>query len=146
MARTPVSYGTTDFFKSFIKKHPKANISKKVHAEILSCGGDVISEFLLDEGEFKLFGRLGKLMIRLVKPKGQRMRMIDFNQTRKTGKNVYHFNDHSDGYVGKFVWDRKECVLSDKFMWNFRRVRKIKRQLAHAMKSGKQYPLQMNVK
>src|ERR1044071_2481306 len=116
MARTPVSFGATDFYRSFRKKNPKTVLSQKVHATILACAGDVITEILLEEGEFKLFSRMGEFNIRTIKPKGTLRRMIDFHQTRVTGKSVYHFNDHSNGYLAKLVWDKRRCILADKFM------------------------------
>jgi hypothetical protein len=144
MARTPVSYGVTDFFKSFKLRFPRVNLSRKEHTAILACAGDVISQYLLADGDFKMFSRMGVLSVRNIKPKGNKTRMIDFNETRKTGQKVYHFNDHSDGLVAKIVWDRTGGVLADKYMWLFKPVRKLKRSLAKEIKTGKrQYPVQL---
>jgi hypothetical protein len=144
MARTPVSYGITDFYKSFRKRHPKVSISRKDYTAVLACTGDVISENLLEDGGFKLFSRMGALLIRNIKPKGNKKRMINFHETRKQGSNVYHFNDHSDGYVAKVIWDRGLAILSDKYMWLFKPVRSLKRSLAKEIKTGnRQYPVQL---
>jgi hypothetical protein len=45
---------------------------------------------------------------------------IDYNETRKHGKVIYHTNEHSDGYNFKWVWFPKEAkfFLHELYVFN----------------------------
>ena len=45
------------------------------------------------------------------KVKGKEKRRIDFNQTRKLGRTVYHGNLHTDCYYFRFVWRKKRTAF-----------------------------------
>jgi hypothetical protein len=136
MARTPVTFSITHFFKSFCARTGnKHKLTNRQHKKILETAGQVMKEIILQEGDLKLFSRMGELGIRKMKPAGEKG-PIDF-AAHSMGINAVHFNDHSDGYIGRVRWARGNCVLNDKHMWLFRPVRKFKRELAAIMKSGK---------
>lgn len=141
MARTPITYNIHHYFRAFKRRNPNVKITQTDHSEILRTFGDILSETLVEEGECKFFSRMGAFLIRRTRPKGIVTRMIDFNETRKAGHNVYHFNDHSDGLLAKFIWERTSCIVADKYMWVFRPVRQLKRRMAAAMKNGMEYPI-----
>ncbi len=137
MARTPVTFSLRDFFDSFDKRtEGKSGIGNREHKLILETTGEVMKEVLLKEGSLKLFARLGAMWIRKVKPKGDKKAPIDFSNYVAGQPNRYHFNDHSDGYIARILWHRKDCVLNDKHMWLFRPVRNFRRELTHIMKNN----------
>jgi hypothetical protein len=143
MARTPVTFSLKDFFNSFkVRTNNKFGLSNREHKYLLDTTGEVLKDFVIEHGEIKMFGRLGMLMIRKVKPKGDKKAPIDFNESRKNACNAYHFNDHSDGFIVRIIWERKNAILADKHMWHFKPVRAFKRRLAQVMKSSEfEYPI-----
>ncbi len=88
-------------------------------------------EFTLDYEKWKkvmysLFYKLSKSVIEanlvykfesglgiygIEKVKGKEKRRIDFNQTRKLGRTVYHGNLHTDCYYFRFVWRKKRTAF-----------------------------------
>jgi hypothetical protein len=133
-----------DFFKSF-KEKTGIKISTKDYCLILDTAGQVIADVLLLEAEFKLGGRGGHLVIRMVKPKGSIGACIDWKATKAAGKKVLNFNDQTNGYIARILWDRDQSVFRDKHMWFFKPVRSLKRALKPVIDAGTvQYPVYHN--
>lgn len=45
------------------------------------------------------------------KAKGSERRRVDFNQTKKLGRTVYHSNLHTDCYYFRFAWRKKRTNM-----------------------------------
>lgn len=146
MSRTPVSYSRKEFISSYKKKYPDSEISRGAIEVVIDNMGIAIADILLEDGEIKLGNRLGTLMIRKHRPKGKGgsfTTVINEAETIRTGKTVYQFNDHSEGFVYRFLWNKAECKsISDKNMWIFKAIRNMKRKLAPLIKGKKHdYPI-----
>lgn len=142
MCKSPTSFNTQDFYKSFKAKHAHFKLTSVQHGRILKKACVNIKQALLEDGEFKLGNRSGKLTIRMVKPK---TRLFDYGHYNKTGEKRYFTNDHSDGLVGKVFWDRDDAVLSDKGMWEFEPNRKLSREIAQLIINKEvEYPIYYN--
>jgi hypothetical protein len=143
MARTPVTVSSKEFYESFVKRTKgKTGLTKREHSYLLNLTGEVMKDFIIEDGQIKMFGRLGSMMIRMVKPRGDKKAPLDFNQTRIEGCNVYHFNEHSDGYIARIIWERATAILTDKHMWIFKAVRQFKRRVSREVKTGRrEYPI-----
>lgn len=145
MSRTPATFSTKEFFASYKKNTTNAE-SKQIHKKVLEATGSLIAELIVTEGQVKMFGRLGVMMIRRVKPKGNPYITIDYTTWNRDGIKAYQFNDHSDGYIARILWNRKKCVLHDKHMWQFKPVRSFKRNVAKVMKNHLyEYPIINNL-
>lgn len=65
----------------------------------------------------------------------QKNLVIDFNHYNKTGERVYHFNEHSDGYIAKLFHKKdQESGLGHFRFVRFFTARRIKRRIAAQMK------------
>jgi hypothetical protein len=142
--RTPVSYKIKDFYKSFVKK-TGIKLAAQEYYIIVDTAGQIIADILLEEGEYKLGGRGGHLVIRMVKPKGSIGACVDWKATKERGELTYNMNDHSNGYIARVLWERDRSVFRDKRMWLFKPVRHLKRALKHAIVTRQlQYPIYHN--
>lgn len=155
MSKTPVSYSRRNFIESFKRKYPTVDIQANQVQHIIDRTGKEIARILLEDGELKMGSRLGNLLIRKFKPKGkggsfivltEKQRSVDKLQSFIQKRKVYQFNDHSDGYIFKFVWNKQACKsVADKNMWIFKPIRSIKRQLAQVIKQKLvSYPLMID--
>jgi hypothetical protein len=147
MARTPLSFTKKDFAISFKRKFPDADVSNAVIFEIMNAGGKAISEALLEDGDFKMGHRVGELSIRKYKPKGKGASCIQLGVDKVKSKllqtRVFQFNDHSDGWVFRILWNKAKCKnVQDKNMWLFKPIRSLKRALAtKILKEKADYPI-----
>jgi hypothetical protein len=142
--RTPVSYKVKDFHKSF-KNKTGINIPSRDYYLIVDTAGEIIADILLEEAEYKLGGRGGHLVIRMVKPKGSIGACVDWKATKEQGTRVLNMNDHTNGYIARVLWDRDKSVFRDKRMWLFKPVRSLKRALTQAIITKQlQYPIYHN--
>lgn len=144
MAKTPVSYSSRNFLNSFRKRYSDIKISNNEYFNVLNMACLEIRDCLLEDGQFKLANRLGDLMIRKFYPKGKgsSFTIFDKGETNKAGKPVFQFNDHSGGFMYRFIWNKKRCkMINDKNMWTFKPIRSIKRKLATILKTkSNDYP------
>jgi hypothetical protein len=146
MARTPISYSKKDFLDSFRMKFPNIEISWEDYYKIISAGGTVYADALLEDGEVKMASRLGPLTIRKFKPKGKGTTfgvITDKHKSALQKKAVYQFNDHTGGWMYRFIWNKRKCKsVLDKNMWVFKPIRSLKRRLAYLLKEGgMDYPI-----
>ena len=97
--------------------------------EIYTAYVEAIIEYVLDGYFFKFPYNLGILRIKKRKlTLNKKMLRVDFAETKKQGKTIYHLNEHSNGYYYKFYWD--QGVISGIRKYTFTPIRKYKRQLA----------------
>lgn len=146
MSRTPLSFSRRDFFDSFKEKHPDIDISPETYYKILNTGGQVMADAIIDDGEIKFANRIGVLTIRKFRPKGKGSSFMsaelmpaiyNSGESRKQKKMIFQFNDHTGGFVYRFLWSKLTCkMIIDKHMWKFIPIRSIKRRLAAGLKAG----------
>ncbi|GAF94056.1 unnamed protein product [marine sediment metagenome] len=59
---------------------------------------------------------------------------VDLNETRLAGKTIYHLNDHSDGFMSRWVWSKRNNLMRNLVYYSFTATRANKRELAAHMK------------
>jgi len=104
---------------------------------ILDFISEIVHYMLYEAGTFKMPYRLGNLrVIKLQSSYSRKKRLsVDFNLTRKYGKTIYHFNEHSDGFKYMFKWDKQKAVVKHKSFYRFIPTRSNKRHLAYIIKN-----------
>lgn len=162
--RDKITKGVSDLYAYFKKKYrlKHFNIPETKHNKILYDINKLLSEQIIKESlELKLPGGLGTLSIvkRKVKiyvkdGKLKRNRMIvDWKKswdiwlqdypglTRKEimaipNKTViYNLNDHTNGYVMSWFWDKRLCKLHNRCVYTFKPVKKNRLDLAEWINS-----------
>ncbi len=126
-----------DYIADKFNNSPYA-ISKEEYADInKDFVLSMVDYMLYEAGTFKMPYRLGSLrIIKLKSSMGRKKRLsVDFNLTKKYGKTIYHFNEHSDGYKYMFKWDKRKAVVKHKSFYRFIPSRGNKRRLAHIIKN-----------
>ena len=146
MSRTPVTFAKKNYLINFKKRYPNVNIMPAEHFDILKAAGGVIADFLLNDGDVKMASRLSNLQIRKFTPKGNGVNFriqTKPHESAKLKKPVYEFNDHTDGFVYRFLWNKKSCKgVRDVNMWVFKPMRSLKRRLAKILISKlNDYPI-----
>jgi len=59
----------------------------------------------------------------------------DYGTYRKEGIKAKHINEHSDGFIAKFHWNNKRCMIRGKSLFRFVPSYANKRKLAVIMKT-----------
>jgi hypothetical protein len=140
MSRTPVTFTKKNYYTNFRKRHPETQIAPELHSHILKEAGGVMGDLLLKEGSLKMGSRLGDILIRKFIPRGKGSNFAVFtlpHESKMQGKAVYEFNDHTGGYIYRFLWNKRKCKgITDKNMWVFKPLRPLKRQLAFILKNN----------
>lgn len=126
-----------NYIAGFDESHPYY-ISYSEYAEVVSDYLKYVSELVVVKSmTFKLPFRLGTLSVYKHKPifsTTDRM-PIDWVETNKTGKAVYNFNEHSNGYSYRFKWDRLGSVDKHMVLYAFKPSRSNARQVARLVKT-----------
>ena len=127
--------GIEDAYKLY-----KGPIAYKTYAQVLKAFNQrLVDKLLFDNFEFTLPYRLGTLRIRKMKnriadpsygKKATRFLKVDWANTKKYGKKVYHLNTHTKGYYFRMFWKKADAVFKNKSAYSFTPVRKVKRGLA----------------
>jgi hypothetical protein len=140
MSRTPVTFTKKNYLINFKKRNPETPITPELHFEILKAAGGAMADLLLKEGSLKMGSRIGELMIRKFIPRGKGSNFAVFTkpfESAQQKKPVYEFNDHTGGYIYRFLWNKRKCKgITDKNMWVFKPLRPLKRQLAFLLKNN----------
>lgn len=102
-------YGNRQAFQ-FYRKNLKEDISVKTidgWAKICKLVNDKCMGKLIEEVRvFKMPAGLGEIEIeKNYQPNPKKI--LNWPETRKQGKYVYHLNKHSDGFIMSFYWNRK---------------------------------------
>ena len=98
----------------------------------------IIDEILLKAKEFKMPYRLGSL--RILKKEmnysvGKNKLKINWFETNKNKKVIYHLNDHTDGFNYRWFWSKKKAIVKNKTIYSFQATRTNKRRLAGLLKN-----------
>lgn len=132
------SYTTYDIYNNYDKKDqiPYStfrNIVDKLNDSIL---------FVLQNGQnYKLPCSLGTVQIVKYKPKeyNKHSLSIDFNESKKLDKRIYHLNEHSNGYKYRLYWSKQPFSFTNRYKYQLCFTRANKRQLAQLIFNNKDY-------
>lgn len=135
------SYTGKDFYRSYIdyvSDNPLYQVDYKTFRGIINDYFKYLRDELIENGkEIKLPCRLGTLSIVKHKPKeysGRSLR-IDYAESKKYNKVIYHLNDHTGGYKYRFYWNKHNMLTKNKTMYQLIMTRDNKRHLAQILKN-----------
>lgn len=135
------SYTGKDFYKSYIDyvgDNLLYQVEYRVFRDIINDYFKYLRDELIENGkEIKLPCRLGTLSIVKHKPKeysGRSLR-IDYAESKKYNKVIYHLNDHTGGYKYRFYWNKHNMLTKNKTMYQLIMTRDNKRHLAQILKN-----------
>jgi hypothetical protein len=124
------TFTISDAYKRFKKENPKGSkhyLTEKQYKEICyEFNRKIVNFVLLDAGEFRVPHRIGVIRIKKRKTDMNNLR-IDFGEFRKTGKKIYHLNEHSKEYYYRWYWQKKQAIIKNKSAYSFRATRTNKR-------------------
>lgn len=94
---------------------------------------DVILEYILDKSDgFIMPYGLGFIQIGKYKPATMTPKSLskDYKASKDYNKNIYHLNEHSDGYKYRLYWSRIPQTFPDRYKYQLNLIRANKRKLA----------------
>jgi len=134
-------YTIQDSYLDYVTQYPEGSINYLTYAEYR----DITTMFfkhLVDRIVYKsltvtLPFRLGEITVEKHKPayKSLRNMVIDWDRSKELSKQVRQFNEHSNGYIYKFHWDRRKCITPHHASYVFKPSRSIKREVARLVKT-----------
>ena len=98
--------------------------------------------FLLYKGEsFRLPQGLGFVQIVKYKPKeyNNKSLSIDYKSSMDLNKQVYHLNEHSNGYKFRLYWSKQPFSFTNRYKYQLCFTRANKRKLAQLIFNNKDY-------
>ena len=99
----------------------------------------IIDQILLKAREFVMPYRLGTLRIKKKKmnysPSLKNKLKINWAETNKYKKVIYHLNDHTNGFNYRWYWTKKKAIIKNKTIYSFQATRTNKRRLAGLLKN-----------
>ena len=136
-------YNMSDMYKQYKEEHadnPLYEVDNKTFYAICSEFNSAVVDAILRDGKkFIMPYSIGSIHISKYKPKLEDIRkrtsFIDWQNTAKLGKIVYHLNEHSDGFKYNIKWEKKKNVLRYIDIYKFVPTREFKRTLARLIKS-----------
>ena len=135
------SYVGYDFYKSYmeyVKDNPLYQVEYRKFRDIINDYFKYLRDELIENGrEIKLPCRMGTLRIVKHKPKeytGKSLR-IDYGETKKLGKVVYHLNEHSNYFKYRAYYNKKNILTRNKTKYQLILTRDNKRRLAYIIKN-----------
>lgn len=135
------SYTGKDFYKSYIDyvgDNPLYQVEYRVFRDIINDYFKYLRDELIENGkEVKLPCRMGTIQIVKHKPKeytGKSLR-IDYAESKKAGKIIYHLNEHSNFYKYRVYWNKQNMITPNKTKYQLVMTRDNKRHLAQIIKN-----------
>jgi hypothetical protein len=124
-------------YKFYKEKNPKGSkfyVDYKTYSKICYAFNKKVSERIIERGEkITLPYRLSTIRICKQKTNFERLK-ADFGNFRKTGDKRKMLNEHSDGFMGFFYWNKSRCLIKNKSFYRFIATRDNKRALAKRFK------------
>ena len=132
------SYTTYDIYNNYDKRD---QIPYSTFRNIVDKLNDSILSVLQNGQNYKLPCSLGTVQIVKYKPKGynEHSLSIDFNESKKLDKRIYHLNEHSNGYKYRLYWSKQPFSFTNRYKYQLCFTRANKRQLAQLIFNNKDY-------
>ena len=132
------SYTTYDIYNNYDKRD---QIPYSTFRGIVDKLNDSILSVLQNGQNYKLPCSLGTVQIVKYKPKeyNKHSLSIDFNESKKLDKRIYHLNEHSNGYKYRLYWSKIPKTFSDRYKYQLMFTRANKRNLAKLIFKNKDY-------
>ena len=132
------SYTTYDIYNNYDKRD---QIPYSTFRGIVDKLNDSILSVLQNGQNYKLPCSLGTVQIVKYKPKeyNKHSLSIDFNESKKLDKMVYHLNEHSNGYKYRLHWSKQPFTFTNRYKYQLCFTRANKRKLAQLIFNNKDY-------
>ena len=132
------SYTTYDIYNNYDKRD---QVHYSTFRNIVDKMNDSILSVLQNGQNYKLPCSLGTVQIVKYKPKGynEHSLSIDFNESKKLDKRIYHLNEHSNGYKYRLYWSKQPFSFTNRYKYQLCFTRANKRQLAQLIFNNKDY-------
>jgi hypothetical protein len=134
-------YTIQDTYKRYLEKYPEGSVYYLKYSEyrdITTAYFKYLSDRLINKSlTISLPFRLGELTVYKHKPiyKALKRMTMDWTRSKELNKQVRQFNDHTNGFIYRFHWDRKRNVLENKTSYIFCASRANKREIARLIKT-----------
>lgn len=116
------------------------NISLKEIKRIIGLFLSFMASQVLEGYCISIPHNLGKFRIIGKKPKsGHKDYVIDYQESKKQGKTIYHNNDHTDGFTYGFKWIVKNHPIINKAYYKFILSKPNKIKMNKLIVAGKVY-------
>jgi len=153
-----VDYGSDQLYKDYVEYSGNPyNLSKKQYRKVWKeFSKKLWDNIIFQNYEFVMPFRLGTIRMKYYKAKlkvlpdgsiNYNKVPVDYKSTieywdktpgaRERKELLYFFNEHSDGYMAKVLWDRLTCVTRNHNRYAFRATRTLKRTVVKAIKEHK---------
>lgn len=130
MDSTNRKHNLNDCFKFFKNKYD-IKVSKKEYREICYDFNKLLSEDVLKGKITKIPYYLGSLWGK--KFKCSKLQ-VDFPETNRLGKTIFHLNEHSDGYSVRWAWEKNNKLVTNLIYYTFTPSRNNARALSGEVK------------
>lgn len=122
MPEVSKGYSLTHAFKFYKDKHYRRGeeykIDRVLYRKICCEFNKKIVEKVLAGKLFHLPHSVGTLWIKKFKIDWDNP-PIDFHETKKAGKTIYHLNTHSDGWAARWAWSKRNNLVSNLLYYSF---------------------------
>ena len=123
---------TIDDSYRLYKKNGGTILKQTYKKIVLAYNKEIASQALLGK-VVKLPHACGSLWIKLYQTNYENPK-VDLNETKKSGKTIYHLNLHSDGHMGRWVWSKRNNLMKNLVYYSFQASRDNKIAVAKIMK------------
>lgn len=130
-----------DMYNDYIKQS-SVDVSYELYKRIIDNMCNVILEYLFDLSDgFKMPSGLGTIFIVKYKPKTltDKSLSVDYYNSKKYNKKIYHLNEHSSGYKYRLFWSKTQYTFKDRYKYQLCLTRANKRKLAQLIFNKKDY-------
>ena len=136
-------------YEDFCKKHTTIQLSFDEWRAIIYSFNESFVEYILETGEkakypygfgeFSINKKKRKKIIKDINGVEHINLPIDWIKTRKTGKTIYNFNYHTEGYFFGWMWFKTTSRLKHPDLWYFKPSRVNSRLLSHYLQISDKY-------
>lgn len=134
-------YTLQDMYLSYVNEYPEGSLYYLTYLEYRDITTlylkDMVNKIVYRSMSVKLPFRLGEICVVKHRPvyKSIKNMVVDWDKSKKHNRQVRQFNEHSNGFVYRFHWDRKNCILDNKTVYIFQPARVNKREVARLVKT-----------
>jgi len=134
-------YTLQDMYKDYLITYPEGSVYYLKYSEYRDITTmylkHLVHQLVQKSLTVTLPFRLGEISVVKHKPayKSLRNMAIDWDRSKELKQQVRQFNEHSNGYIYRFHWDRKKCILDNKTVYMFSPARANKREVARLVKT-----------
>jgi nucleoid DNA-binding protein len=151
--RVKVEYRTSNksVYEKFCSTHPEIKLSFTEWKKILQAFSYAYRDYILETGDkVKLPFGLGSFTINKRKTQKTKIYMgkqyinlpVDWAETKKAGKYIYHLNTATDGCKYNWMWLREDARWAYS-IWNFKPLRETSRLLKDYLKKPNSFFFQI---